>query len=121
MKIPPETECMKLLDMTEQEANEWLQDYDHLISDCPEKLSFVNGNVIKVHVWESLPDLSNRLWKLAVKHLTLPKAIQDVTEYSTGVRPMKRESIEAWWIYTSQPIHRIIAALIALGRAGVEL
>jgi hypothetical protein len=122
MKTIPEDELLDLLNKAESEAIEWLSHHDHIILDCVEKFSFLDGKVHKVPVWESLADCAERLWEKAkIKTIFPIAAVYEHLYPEIEVNQANRCSMMEWLAMDSKPIHRIVAAIIALQRSGVEI
>lgn len=71
--------------------------------------------------YESLADLAERLWKLACEHAELSNAMDEIYPIKSCFNgPETRCRFYQWWLFDTTSIHRIVAALIALRRSGVE-
>lgn len=80
-------------------------------------------------VYESLPDLAERLWDKAQyecqkQYIAFTNSMVDVFALVTCLIKPEEGTSKAefwcWWACEAKPIHRIIAALIALKRSGIE-
>lgn len=107
MKIPEESELIAMLDKTEKEQLRSLQNMGVMVIRPETNESFD-------YWWESLPDLAERLWEKAKPRLTV-HILAMVFNFED------EENLLLNWIRDAKPIHRIVASLIALKRAGVEI
>jgi hypothetical protein len=127
MKITtPEQELLGLLKKTEEEQINWLEKNE--ILKVPARLYDVCDHIL----FESLADLAERLWKKAREIklceggdlLTALCDVAGVMENRKKCTQCEHESSAGsvfFWATDADAIHRIVAALIALQRAGVEL
>lgn len=69
-----------------------------------------------IDMWESLPDLADRLWNSVVGTVSfeiLETCIVDVFKARGGKNVHNKEIAKDWFLYFALPIHRIQAALLA--------
>jgi hypothetical protein len=118
----PENELLDLLDKTKQEQKQWAID-KYLV-----KVIGSTGGADDETVYESLADLAERLWEMAylanIHSPLLDNAIVRIYENTTGIRVISKAdkiTMLTWWLEPKKIIHRTVAALIALGRAGVDV
>jgi hypothetical protein len=133
----PEQELLELPKKTEEEQAKWLSDKYILKSSpvylrptftglgdrdgvCEETLA---GDTTWNQRLESLADLAERLWEKMWdgKSLGMTWRITRDCLLLVGGNTEFEESLMKWWAMFSRPIHRIVAALTALKRAGVEI
>jgi hypothetical protein len=121
MKITtPEQELLELPKKTEEEQRRFLR--VNKITSIRYPVECVQcGEDLSVHhkVEESLADLAERLWEKA-----FTKAYKKLLSTMLHVYSLQRAvsaSESFFWMFEAKPINRIVAALIALQRAGVEL
>jgi len=121
----PEAELLGLLTKTEEEREQVFVKYGLLKSRRVSHVLTQNVTSMEIHairnkdinrelfVHETEADLAERLWKKAKSHLTL-NILHEVfggDSYELMIN----------WIRDAEPIHRIVAAIIALQRVGVEI
>ena len=110
----PEEELLALIDKTEEEQYNWLAENKVLKPDATVVLYLCH-----IGRPESLADLADRLWKRANIKTIFP--IATVYEYmypEIEVTQANRCSMMEWLAMDALPIHRIIAAIIAIHRSG---
>lgn len=119
MKQIPEQELLDLLNKTEEERQKWFLDHDMLFVLAEKEEQWT--------LYETEADLADRLWERANK--TYLKESM-VIIYQREVRPnivfnivtagRFYEDSRNWFLYDAKSIHRIVAAIIAIQRAGQE-
>jgi hypothetical protein len=103
-----EQEILDLLEKTEQEQINLFASRHILIkrTNCVSPCGLI---------YESLADLAERLWEKA----------RDRSELDQVMAQISRNCGQRAWVdffaYKAKPIHRIVAAIIALKRAGIKL
>jgi hypothetical protein len=108
----PERELLELIGKTEQEQVDYLVESKFIrFLPCTQ---YKASGVVRM---ESLADLADRLWQEAIEKAE--------PEISCSMAQISRICGKRAWVdffaYSAKPIHRIIAAIIALQRAGVEI
>lgn len=111
MKITQtEQELLDLLGMTEDEARSYLFHKGIL-------LDRIECDVCDHKILESLADCAERLREKATLYrVTFTQAMQDVFDLED-----QNNSLFNFWVFDATTIHRIVAALIAIKRAGGEV
>jgi hypothetical protein len=126
MKIETsEAEILGLLTKTEEEQIEYLYIENNIMKN---RWDIANGDNLTVE--ESLPDLAERLWRKAYTIGHIPgigdvflSAIKEVHKiiFPKNYGQVEMEEWMYFWALEAKPIHRIVAALLAIKRAGVEI
>lgn len=68
---------------------------------------------------ESLADLAERLWEKATSCEVIT-SLHIACGIVSGINSCDNDIVRGWFFVYAKPIHRIVAAIIALQRAGVE-
>lgn len=120
-QIPEEEEILGLLDKIEGEQIDWIRikGIFGLCMFCTHHSpTHISGHR------ESLADLSDRLWRLAVEKcihvLGDSMLLMEAKMFPKEKLPIEPLTLMSWWQFHSTSIHRIVAALLALKRAGVN-
>lgn len=110
----PESELLALLDKSEEDVGDYLADKG--ILTMQHRFCVEHGSV---EIAESLADLAERLWERTVEKVgtvNFNNIVEMIAEKTTTI-----PNAFVFRQFYLKPIHRIIAAIIALQRSGEEI